>query len=116
MNNLLAIPTYVETGMLKIATVDIVVFAILSVALIIGYVKGFMKQILSILGFFASLVLAIIFCDNLADFVFNNFQSITNGVRGLIESMLGSVLGDNLSSHDALLSALACTSFLSLNL
>ena len=107
MNNLLAIPTYVETGMLKIATVDIVVFAVLAIALIIGFVKGFMKQILSILGFFASLVLAFVFCDDLADFAFNNFPTITNGVRGMIESMLGTILGDNLSSKEALLSALS---------
>jgi uncharacterized membrane protein required for colicin V production len=59
MNNLLAIPTYIETGMLKIATIDILVFAVLAIALIVGYVKGFMKQILSILGFFASTVLAV---------------------------------------------------------
>ena len=107
MNNLLAIPTYVETGMLKIATVDIVVFAVLAIALLIGYIRGFMKQILSILGFFVSIVLAFVFCDELADFAFNNFPTITNGVRGMLESMLGSVLGDNLSSEEALLSALA---------
>lgn len=107
MNNLLAIPTYIETGMLKIATIDILVFAVLAIALIVGYVKGFMKQILSILGFFASLVLAVLFSDDLANFVFNNMQSTTSSVRGVIESMVGSVLGDNLTSEQALLSALA---------
>jgi uncharacterized membrane protein required for colicin V production len=107
MNNLLAIPTYIETGMLKIATIDILVFAVLAIALIVGYVKGFMKQILSILGFFASTVLAVLFSDDLANFVFNNMQSTTSSVRGVIESMVGSVLGDNLTSEQALLSALA---------
>lgn len=107
MNNLLAIPTYIETGILKIATIDILVFAVLAIALIVGYVKGFMKQILSIFGFFASLVLAVLFSDNLADFVFNNMQSTTSSVRGVIESMVGSVLGGNLTSEEALLSALA---------
>ena len=107
MNNLLAIPTYIETGMLKIATIDILVFAVLAIALIVGYVKGFMKQILSILGFFASSVLAVLFSDDLANFVFNNMQSTTSSVRGVIESMVGSVLGNNLTSEEALLSALA---------
>ena len=107
MNNLLAIPTYLETGMLKIATIDVFVFAILAIALIIGYVKGFMKQLLSILGFLASLVLATLFCDDLAQLIFDKVPSITNSLRGSIESMVGSVLGVDLSNEQAVLSALA---------
>ena len=107
MNNLLAIPTYIETGMFKIATIDILVFAILAVALIIGYAKGFMKQILSILGFFAGTVLAIIFCDNLADFIYDKMPALTNSVRGSVESTLGSALGGVLSNEESLLVALS---------
>ncbi len=109
MNNLLAIPAILESGMLKIATIDIAVFIILIIALLIGFFKGFMAQILSFLGFFASLVLAIIFCGGLADFVFEKVPFITDGVKGMISSMIGSVLGDNLSTKEALISALSQT-------
>ena len=106
MNNLLAIPAYLETGMLKIATIDIAVFAILAIALIVGYVKGFMKQILSLLGFLASAILAFIFADDLAEFIFNKVPFITDKVRDLFSSMLGSVLGENLASEESVLLAL----------
>ncbi len=106
MNNLLAIPAVLGSGILKIATVDIVVLVAVLVAGLIGYFKGFMKQILSILGFIASLVLAFLFSDNLAELIYNKIPSITNAVRGVVESLFGSVLGNNLSSEEALLSAL----------
>ena len=106
MNTLLAIPTFIETGVLKIATVDIVVLVCLLIAVIVGYAKGFMKQILSILGLLASIVLAVVFCDDLADYIIGNVPVITDGVKGMVSSLFGSVLGDSFSSHDALISAL----------
>ena len=106
MNNLLAIPAVLGTGILKIATADIVVLVVILVAGAIGYIKGFMKQILSVLGFFASLVLAFLFSDDLAELIYNKIPLITNAVRGVVESLFGSVLGGNLTSEQALLSAL----------
>ncbi len=66
-----------------------------------------MRQILSILGFFASLVLAFALCGVLADLIFNNIPFITNAVRGFIESMLATVLSDDLSTKEAVVYALA---------
>lgn len=109
MFNLLAIPAVIETGVLKIATVDIIVLVALLIAAIIGYIRGFMRQILSVLGFFASLVLAFVFCDNLANYLFDNVPFVTEAVKGVVTSMFGSVLGENFTSVDSLLSALAET-------
>ena len=107
MNSLLAIPAFIETGVLKIATVDIAVLVILIIAFIIGYIRGFMRQILSLLGIVLSLILAVIFCDDLANFIKNNVPSITNWVQGFIKNLFGTILSENYDSAEALTSALS---------
>ncbi len=106
MNSLLAIPTYFETGVLKIATVDVAVLVILIIAFIIGYIRGFMRQILSVFGIVASLILAILFSDDLALFIKDNVPSITNWVQGFIKDLFGTILSENYNSAEELTLAL----------
>ena len=66
MVNLLAIPTFCSLGIMNVALVDIIALVCGIVALIVGYCRGFMQQVLSLLGKIAALLIAFFFCSTFA--------------------------------------------------
>ena len=86
MVNLLAIPTVIDISGTYVALVDIIVLAILLIAVIIGLSRGFLKQVLSLLGLVAGIVLAIIFCDDLVALVTEKVPAIPSALESAIAS------------------------------
>ncbi|MBR3805006.1 MAG: CvpA family protein [Clostridia bacterium] len=89
MFNLLAISPVVALGGLNVALIDLIFFGLMLIAIIIGIAKGFLRQILSILGIIAAIVLSVILCKHLAGLIENKIPSITNGVSGMVEKIFG---------------------------
>ena len=85
MINLLAIPNIVNVAGINIALLDVIALIAIIIALIVGYVKGFAKQALSILGFVAALIISFVLCSKLATFINNNMPGITNLIKSAIE-------------------------------
>ncbi len=109
MVNLLAIPNVVSIGSLNIALLDLIALILILIALIVGYVKGFAKQILSILGILTALVLAFVFADDISAFTSKNIPSITERIKIWVEKIVG-ISTDNINSEEALREALQNTS------
>lgn len=89
MLNLLAIPSVVAIGSLNVALIDLIVLGLLLIALIIGLVKGFLGQILSLLGGLAALLLAVFLCKHLAGFVGDKMPKLTNAVSDMVTKLFG---------------------------
>ncbi len=89
MLNLLAIPSVIAIGSLNVALIDLIVLGLLIIAVIIGAAKGFLKQILSILGGLAAIVLAVLLCKHVAGFIYNKVPFITNPVSNMVEKLFG---------------------------
>ena len=71
---------------------DIILIAIIGLAIFIGYKKGLMKLILKFVGVILSLVLAYVFCNPLANFIYEDLamgpkmsESISDGINEYIE-------------------------------
>lgn len=84
MVNLLAIPASFLIGGVNVALVDIIALIVLVIAGIIGLSRGFLKQVLSMLGFVAGIILAIIFCDELVAFVSEKIPALPKAIEDLI--------------------------------
>lgn len=84
MVNLLAIPTSLLIGGVNVALVDIIALIVLVIAGIIGLSRGFLRQVLSMLGLVAGIILAIIFCDELVALVSEKIPALPNAIEDLI--------------------------------
>ena len=89
-------------GSTNFALIDIIVFGVLIVFAIYGLIKGFIKQILSILGLFAGILLAYFLTPIIKDFVKTYIpiavdlaHSLANLIPGINE--IGSITSDNAS-------------------
>ena len=89
MLNLLAIPSVITLGGINVALVDLVVLAVLLIALIVGLAKGFVRQIFSLLGGIAALVVAIFTCTYVAEFLSSSIPSIPESISAQLEGLLG---------------------------
>lgn len=89
MLNLLAIPSVIALGGMNVALVDLVVLAVLLIALIIGLSKGFVRQIFSLLGGIAALVVAIFTCSHIAEFINASIPSIPEAISAKVDSLFG---------------------------
>ena len=89
MLNLLAIPSVIALGGMNVALVDLVVLAVLLIALIVGLAKGFVRQIFSLLGGIAALVVAIFTCEYVADFLSTSIPRIPESISAQLDSLLG---------------------------
>ncbi len=88
----MSLPLFFSLGGINVAIIDIVVAVILIIAIIIGLVKGFAKQVLGLLGFIAALVGAYFLCSLVIDFLKTTFPQVTEMVHGWILGIPG--LGD----------------------
>ncbi len=89
MLNLLAIPSVIALGGTNVALVDLVVLAVLIIALIVGLAKGFVRQIFALLGGIAALVVAIFTCTYVAEFLSTTFPAIPESIKAQIDSLMG---------------------------
>ena len=83
------IPLFFSIGGLNVAIIDIVVLIAVIIAIIVGLVRGFAKQILGLLGFFAAIIIAYLICEPVAEFVKTTFPKFTQAISGWITSKLG---------------------------
>lgn len=86
LNTLAAV---VNVGSSYVAIIDLVLLALLIVSLLIGAKKGFLGQILSILGSVASIILAVMLCEKVADFIITSMPSFVEGLKGKIGELFG---------------------------
>ena len=85
MINLLAIiPTVIPLGGTNFAIIDIIMLIVLLIAFIIGVSRGFLKQILSLLGLVAGIVVAVLFCDDIVALINTNVPSIPSAIENII--------------------------------
>lgn len=68
MNNLL-FPLFISVAGMNVAIIDVVVLALLLIFLIVGIVKGFSRQILSLLGPLTALLVAVFTCSKVGAFL-----------------------------------------------
>ncbi len=101
MINLLAIPNIVKVAGINLALFDAVALIAIIIALIVGYVKGFAKQALSILGFVVALIISFVLCGKLATFINENIPSITNSIKQAIEKAIG-ITSDAIKNEESL--------------
>ena len=109
MESLLAIPSIISLGSINIALLDVVALVLMIFALIKGYVMGFAKQILSILGIFTAIILAFVFADDVSNFITKSLPFITEKIEQGVVKAIG-ISADNLNSEKALREALQNTS------
>lgn len=89
MDNLLAIPNVVTIVGANVALIDAIALVLITIALIVGAVKGFAQQAMAMFGFIATLILSFMLCGKLASYIHENVPSITNMVKGLVEKAVG---------------------------
>ena len=89
MLNLLSSSAVVTVLGLNVALIDIIVLAVLLVSVVIGALKGFVTQIYSILGGLVALILAIVFCGKLADFLTVSVPAIPSALQDKLSEILG---------------------------
>ena len=89
MLNLLAIPSVIALGGMNVALVDLIVLAVLLIALIIGLSKGFVKQIFSLFGGIAALVVAIFTCSHIAEFITTSIPAIPEAISVKVDTLFG---------------------------
>lgn len=108
MPNLLS--AVVNFGSSYVAIIDLIMLGIILFSLLFGAIRGFFRQVLSVLGALASIILAIIFCDELAEFIMTSIPSISDGLKGKIGELFG--LTDELlaGTKEQILESLAKTS------
>lgn len=89
MLNILAIPQVVSIGSVNIALADIIAVVILLIALIIGAVQGFARQVLSFLGWIAAIALAGWLCVKVSDFVCEKWPSVLEFFTQQVSKLFG---------------------------
>lgn len=89
MINLLSISPVISLGGINVALVDVIVLVVVLIAVVYGAIRGFINQILSILGGFAALILAFITCSYVADFIYLSIPSIPEGISNKIIETFG---------------------------
>ena len=103
MINLLAIPTYFPLGFINIALVDVIALIFGIIALFVGYCKGFMQQVLSLLGKIAALLIAFFFCSTFASMVCDLIPAIPQGVENWVEGIFGEGLNSSFDTKEQIL-------------
>lgn len=83
MFNLLA-SAIVKLGSLAIPIIDIVAFAFLLIAIITGLIKGFAKQLLSLLGLVASIIVAVLLCGTVSKFIIEKMPGLYSSIEELV--------------------------------
>ena len=101
MLNFLALKTYYTLGVFNIATIDIAFLAVLIIFIIYGAIRGFSKQVLSLLGVVAAIILGVLLCKPLASLVANKMPAIYNPIYNKISGFFGSEFAE-ISSPEAL--------------
>ena len=76
---------YFTIGTFNLTIVDVVAVAVLLVFLIIGIVKGFANQILSILGWVAAVVVSILLVDTVVKLVYDGIPDVVTWFKGFWE-------------------------------
>lgn len=89
MTNLLAIPTFFTIGNFNVALLDIVLLVFALIAIIVGAVKGFSAQILSLLGWVAGVALAVIFCDDISALIYEKLPAVPEAIYNWLNGVLG---------------------------
>lgn len=89
MFNVLSGSFVVALGAINVALIDLIVLTALLVAIIYGLIKGFAKQILSLLGWIVALILAISFSDEISAFIFDKIPSIPSAIEKWLNSLIG---------------------------
>lgn len=89
MFNLMAIPSYISISGVNVALIDLIALVILLIFLIGGVVKGFSQQVLSLLGWFAALIIAFATCEELAKFINKTFPNISESISGWWTDLIG---------------------------
>lgn len=89
MLNLLATPSVIAIGSLNVALIDLIVLGILIIAFFIGLARGFIGQILSLLGGIAALILSFVLCKHLAGFIGDKIPSLTESISGMVNKLFG---------------------------
>ena len=89
MLNLLAIPTVITIGTFNVALIDLIVLGLLLIALIVGLIQGFAKQIFSILGWVAAVVLGVIFCKDVAALLDEKIPALYEGIYNWLNEIIG---------------------------
>lgn len=82
---------------------DVVIIVLLFVFAIIGYSKGFVKSFISTFGSFLSIIIAVLLCSTVANFLESKFSLITtisNSVSGVLSTIFGEEVV-NLTLNDA---------------
>ena len=69
-------------GDVNIAIIDAIALGILLIFFIIGMVKGFFHQVLSLLGWVAAIVIAVLTCTHVATFISDSFPDLVTTVNG----------------------------------
>lgn len=87
MLNLLS-AAVIDLGGTYFAIVDVVLIAIILIAGIIGAIQGFLKQILSVLGILAAIIISCLFCQFVASALTSMFPGITESIAGEINSVI----------------------------
>ena len=111
MLNLLS-SAVIDLGGTYFAIVDVVFFAILLIAGVYGAIRGFLKQILSVLGIIAAIVVACLFCQPIAKLITETIPGITDSISVEVNAILGldAVVGDS-ATKDTIIQALQNTTF-----
>lgn len=105
MLNFLALKTYYTLGVFNIATIDIAFLAVLIIFIIYGAIRGFSKQVLSLLGVVAAIILGVLLCKPLASLVANKMPAIYNPIYNKISGFFGAEFAE-ISSPEVLAAAL----------
>lgn len=106
MFNLLSIPTFFTFGEFSVALLDIVAVILLFFALIVGIAKGFAKQVLSLIGIVACLVLAYFFAPKLSEVIKEKVPKFYEVVRTWAEKFVSSSELTAENTKEAILQAL----------
>lgn len=85
MLNLLS--NVVSLGGLNVALIDLVVLGIIFLAVLFGAVRGFLRQVLSILGVLAALVLAVLLCKSVGTYIYEKVPFITDKVAETVNKI-----------------------------
>ena len=89
MNTLLSSSAYLALGGFNIAIVDVVALVVLLIFLIVGIVKGFMQQVLSVLGWLAAIIIACLIVEPAVLFVTDSLPEFVEWINGIWEGFVG---------------------------
>lgn len=89
MFNLLAIPAFFNVAGINIAIIDVVALVVLIIFLIVGIAKGFLQQILSVLGWVAAIVVAVLLVDTVHAWVNDTLPDVVTTIQGWWSNIIG---------------------------